>query len=230
MTTHAVGGELVETPVEIRSASACSALFAVPAPAAATLLAGAGLEPVRPWPGRALCSLAFVRYIDGDLGPYHEFAVALLARAPGSARAGAYIHRLPVDGEFTLAAGRGIWGFPKELTTIDLRLSGGTRRCVVRRPDGRFVLGMTVRTGLPVPSAAGGTDVDAYSLHEGVLRRTPWEMRPGRVRAGLGGARMVLGDDPIADELRTLGLPRRALTTTTIGALGMTFGDAEELS
>lgn len=229
MRTHTILGEQVRMPVEIRQAQACSAVFPVPASAARRLIEYSGLEPAQPVPGRALCSLAFVRYVDGDLGPYHEFGVAMLVRAPGrKRRLGAFIHWLPVNQSFTLAAGREIWGFPKELADIDLRFTGAGRHCVVRQ-DGELVLALRVRPGIRVPGGAGASSIDAYSWQDGVLRRTPWEMRPSRVRARFGGARVLLGDHPIADELRALGLPRKALSTTEIGSLRMRFQDAEEV-
>lgn len=51
-------------------------------------------------------------------------------------------------------------------------------------------------------------------------------MNPTGVRTRTGGAELHLGSHPIADELRSLGLPRRALMTTTIPDLRMRFGDA----
>ena len=80
-------------------------------------------------------ALAVCRYDDTDLDPYHEVAVSFVVRphdAPPRPSAGqrakefatgaigAYIHRLPVDQEFTCAAGRDIWGYPKWITTIDI--------------------------------------------------------------------------------------------------------------
>lgn len=225
---HLVLGERVRMPVEIRSADACSAMFAVPLKPACDLLAYTGLEPAQVLPGQAVCSLAFVRYLDGDLGPYHEFAFALLVRGDGRGGLGAFIHWLPVDQEFTLAAGRGIWGFPKELADIDIRGTGRATQCVVRQ-DGRVVVGLRIRRGVPAPSGAGAASVDAYTCRDGTLRRTPWRMRPGRVRLRPGGADIVLGDHPVAEQLRALGLPRTALTTSSIGTLRMTFDDAEQV-
>ncbi|MCM6772705.1 acetoacetate decarboxylase family protein [Nocardia sp. CDC159] len=221
-------------PVEIRRADACSAMFAVDAAAARQLLADRGLEPVV-FAGHAMCSLAFVRYVDGDLGPYHEFAFALLARRPGQG-VGAYIHWLPVNQSFTCAAGREIWGFPKEMADIRITPVGRGHRCEVRLED-RLVVALRIGGGVPLPAGLGGTSIDAYTslgeehagITRGVVLRTPWVMRPAQVRGRPGGARLQLGDHPVADEMRALGLPRRALFSTRIGQLRMTFEDAQEV-
>jgi hypothetical protein len=50
------------------------------------------------------------------------------------------------------------------------------------------------------------------------------------VRTRAGGARVRLGDHPVADELRELGLDRaRAVTATTVAHVSMIFGPAEEV-
>src|SRR5699024_8722791 len=227
---HSVLGESVSTPVAIRSARASSALFAVHSRPARRILAEVGLEPVVPLPGRALCSLAFVRYVDGDLGPYHEFAVSLLCRGSGGSRTpGAYFHWLPVNQRFTCAAGRAIWGFPKEVTDIDLDMAGpGTHGTV--RVAGRHAITLHTDRGAPVPATFGAASVDAYTARDGVLRRTPWRMHPTGVRMRPGGARVELGDHPVAEELRELGLPGTALSTSHVNTLRMSFEDAEEVA
>ena len=39
-----------------------------------------------------------------------------------------------------------------------------------------------------------------------------------------GGATLVLGDHPMADELRSLGLPKRALFSSSAARMPATFG------
>lgn len=230
VTSHEILGEQVRMPVEIRSARAGLALFAVPVGPTRDLLEGTGLVPVQPVPGRALCSLVFIRYADGDLGPYHEFGVAFLSALPGKpSTMGVYIHWLPVNQSFTLEAGRSIWGFPKEMADIDMSFSGAEKYCRVQQ-DGRSIVTLRTRRGLPVPAIAAAAPIDAYTFQDGVLRRTPWRMRPSLLRSRIGGARVELGDHPMAEQLRDLGLPRAALATSELGKLGMTFQDAQEVT
>ncbi|GAA2451907.1 acetoacetate decarboxylase family protein [Actinomadura vinacea] len=242
---HQVQGERIAMPVRIRDAALASAMYAVPAAPAQAVIAYSGLELAEPFPGRAICSLAFVRYADGDLGPYHEFAVAFLVRPPGKGpreygqgglkdlrgirNVGAFIHWLPVNQEFTLDAGRSIWGFPKELAEIPLDLSGRIKRCAVRL-DGRTAIELAVRPGPSIPAGRSAPEVSAYSCLDGTTRRTPWTMQMSGVRLRPGGARVTLGEHPVAEELREIGLHRaRPLTSSTVAHLAMSFADAEEV-
>jgi hypothetical protein len=240
-STHNVLGRTVTMPVEVRTAIAATAMFSVPAGAAQEMVAPSGLEVLPYRPGRSVVGLVFVRYVDGDLGPYDEFGVCVLVRrhdSPGRRTtvgdlrslvrgdAGVLIHRLPVNGEFTLAAGRGIWGFPKTLAEFDTDLDGPARHVVLRQ-DGQLVADLRVRPGLRLPAPGSRVALTAYSHLDGVTRHTSWEMDPQGVRTRPGGADLRLGDHPIARELADLGLPRRALFSTSIANLAMTFGDAQ---
>lgn len=232
MTSYEILGREVRIPVEIREARSWFASFAVPADRVAQLVAPAGLEPARLPGGRSLASLAFVRYVDGDLDPYHEVAVAFLVADPagsvgpgaGRRQQGVLIHRLPVDQEFTCEAGREIWGFPKFVTPIAIREERGADSCFLT-VDGQPALTMTVRHGIPTPMRS--TALDAFSFRDGVLRRTRWELRGRGSRMRIGGVQVALGNGEIADELRSLGFPRRALMSGRVDQVAMTFQAAE---
>ena len=224
-TSYEIMGRTVGIPVEVRKARSWFASFAVPAGRVAELVRPAGLEPARLPGGRAMLSLAFVRYEDGDLDPYREIAVAFLVTDPSAPkRKGAYIHRLPVDQEFTCAAGRDIWGFPKFVTPIEINEELRADRALLT-VDGRMALTITQRRGLPAPMRS--TAIDAFSFRDGVLRRTGWELRGSGSRMRPGGVRVELGTGEIADELRSLGLPKRALMSGCIREVAMTFQAAE---
>lgn len=243
MGRHLIQGREITTPVRIRDARVCGASYLVRADAARAVIAYSRLDVAEVLPGKALCTLVFADYTDGDLGAYREFGVAFLIRPPGAAPspsrgagllelrgggAGAFVHWLPVDEGFTMEAGRAIWGFPKESAEIDLRLSSPYKRCVVRK-DGRMVVDLLIKPGVPVPAGGTMAPVDAYTHLEGVTRRTSWSMSPRGVRARPGGALIRLGNHPIAKELSELGLPGRALATSTVAHLSMTLGEAREL-
>lgn len=228
--SYLIQGENVTMPVEIRQASNWTAMFAMPISAAHRVLAPTGLEPIRVLPGKSLAGVGFVRYTDGDLGPYHEFMVALMARRPGVPKSdGAYIHWLPVNQTFTCEAGQEIWGFPKEIADIEITPHRWYTDCRVHL-DGKLVVAIRVGNGLPAPSALAGRRIDAYTYRGGLLRRTPWGMSVTGVRARPGGARITWGDHPKAAELQRLQISPRALFSTSTSALQMSFEAADVLS
>lgn len=233
MASHLIQGRTVVMPVRVRDAEVSAAFYPVRADAARAVLAYSGLDVVEAMPGKAVCVLLFVDYRDGDLGAYHEFGMAFLVRKPGATgaqqgladlrQAGLFVHWLPVDQEFTLEAGRALWGFPKELADIDLRLGSPYKRCLLRK-DGRQVLDLLLRPGLPLPGVR--VPLTAYTHLDGVTRRVPWRLRALGLRARLGGALVRLGNHPVAKELSELGLPKHALLTLTARRAAMSFGDA----
>lgn len=237
MASHLIQGRTITMPVRVTDATVCSAMYPVRADAARAVIAYSGLDVAEVLPGKAICTLVFVEYRDSDLDSYHEFGVAFLVRPPGGPRsraagpatlrsAGAFIHWLPVDQGFTLEAGRTIWGFPKELADIELRLSSPYKRCILRK-DGRLVIDMLVKPGVPVPVAAATTPLTAYTHLDGVTRRVPAKMWARGMRVRPGGALLRLGNHPVAKELSELGMPKRALMSTTLRA-SMTFGAADD--
>jgi hypothetical protein len=243
--TWEVLGRTVGLPVEVRAAAQWGVQYLVPAAAAQRIVDPTGLEVTGPVPGRALMALAVCRYDDTDLDAYHEVAVSFVVRPhdapprPSAARRarefatgaiGAYIHRLPVDQAFTCASGRDVWGFPKWVTEITIDEPGpgagpGAGTTVRLVDDGVHVLTLTVVAGgrLALPAQAP----PSYSFRDGVLRRTAWTTSSEGVHGRVGGATLVLGDHPLADELRSVGLPRRAVFSSSTRRMRASFGAAE---
>ena len=233
-----IGGRTVPLPVEVRDATNWIATYLVAAGPAQRIADAAGLEVVQPRPGRALAGLGFVRYTDTDLGAYNEFAFSLLVRRhdapPASAkeqgrelrrqRIGVYIHRLPVDDLFSMESGRGIWGYPKTLARLDRREDPRGTTWTLADAD-EPVLSMRFRRGF-VPWMQKSTP-PTYTMLDGVLRLTRWESNPGRVRSRPAGVDLTIGTGPIADELRSLGLPKRALFSARMDRWRARFSAAE---
>ncbi|SDH78035.1 acetoacetate decarboxylase family protein [Nonomuraea jiangxiensis] len=235
MASHLIQGRTLGMPVRVRDAEVCSATFLVRADAARAVIAYSGLDVTEAFPGKAVCVLVFADYRDGDLDAYHEFGMAFLVRPPGVRgstgpadlrQAGMFVHWLPVDRPFTLEAGRALWGFPKELADIELRLASPYKRCILRK-DGRLVLDLLIKPGAPVPGLTALAPPPAYTHQDGVTRRIAWSARARKVRARPSGALIRLGNHPIAKELSELGLPRRAVFSSTIAHAALTIGEAE---
>jgi Acetoacetate decarboxylase (ADC) len=225
MTRYEIEGRDVSTPVHIRRAVVSSAMFLVPARAAQEVVDYSGFRVAEPVPGRAVCTLACIRYDDGDLGQYNEFGVVFPVRGWH-----AFVHWLPVDQTFTLEAGRRIWGFPKSLAEIRLAEGGGVRRCTVSQ-DGDLAVELAIATGgVPLPARPSRpVPARACTYADGVRRLIPWEVVQDGARVRPGGAQLHLGTHPVADQLRALGLPRRAMVSMTVEHASMVFEDARSL-
>jgi hypothetical protein len=210
-------------------------MFSVDAAAAQRLIDYSGLQVCQHRPGRAVVNLMLARYIDGDLGQYHEFGTCVMVNPPGSqargwralGEAAAFIHHLPVDQRFTLEAGRTIWGFPKIMAEFTVRETGTFGFDV--SAEGAHIAGIDFSRGLPVPSRSRQQVLTTYTYADGTTREVPWEMRVSGLRGRPGGATLRLGDHPYAKELASLGLPRRAMISGSVGNVEMSFGDAHPL-
>ncbi|BBX34223.1 hypothetical protein MMAG44476_13291 [Mycolicibacterium mageritense DSM 44476 = CIP 104973] len=235
---HTIAGTVVTMPVQIRKADQHMAMFSVDADAAQRMIDYSGLQVCRYRPGRAVVVLMLMRYVDGDLGEYLEYGTNVMVNPPGSTAsgvralrsAGAFIHHLPVDQAFTLEAGRKIWGYPKVMADFTVR--EGRQFGFDVSIEGQLVIGMEFKPAVPVPSAFTSTPQvhPTYSHLDGVTRETAGVMRLSGVRYRPGGVRLWLGDHPYAKELAALGLPKRALVSSSVDNVQMTFGDAKEIS
>ncbi|MCV7100302.1 acetoacetate decarboxylase family protein [Mycobacterium palustre] len=233
---HTIAGTVLTMPVRIRKAKQHMAMFSVDADAAQRMIGYSGLRVCRYLPGRAIVVLMLMHYLDGDLGEYHEFGTSVMVNPPGSnakgpralRSAGAFIHHLPVDQPFTLEAGTKIWGYPKVMA--DFAVREGRQFGFALTVDGQFVIDMEFGRGLPFSLTPRHQQQRTYSHRDGVTRETSFEHTLAGVRTRFGGARIRLGDHPYAKELASLGLPKRAMVSSSVDNVQMTFGDAQEIS
>ncbi|KRD13829.1 acetoacetate decarboxylase [Mycobacterium sp. Root265] len=225
-------------PVQIRRATQHMAMFPVDADAAQRMIDYSGLQVCRYGRGRAMVILMLMHYVDGDLGPYLEYGTNVMVNPPGSTASGlralgeaaAFIHHLPVDGAFTMEAGRHIWGYPKVMADFTVREGQSFGFDV--NIDGRHAVSMEFRKGLAVPAALTSKPQvhPTYSHLDGVTRETAGEMTLSGVRYRPGGVSVRLGGHPIGRELAALGLPKRAFISSSAENVQMTFGDAKEIA
>jgi hypothetical protein len=98
--------------------------------------------------------------------------------------------------------------------------------------DGQHAVGMDFRPGLPIPSVftSRTSEHPTYTYRDGVLRETLGEFSLTGVRYRLGGVQVRLGDHPYAKELGALGLPKRAMMSTSAENVEASFGDAKILN
>jgi hypothetical protein len=231
----------VTFPVEVRHATAGSATFLVPAEPARALLPIPEIEIAEVLPGKALLSLAIIDYKDNDLGDYNEVSMAFFVRPRGQgpaipylgnmldmmrSRLGTFIVHLPVDQAFTCEAGSVIWGFPKTVQQIDFQYGEDRASCELVY-DGQHALTLSLPRGgsksLPQSTMTGYTSI------EGIAHRNEFTSGAEGFGVRFGGAEVQLGEGLIADQLRSLGLPKKAIMTTWMEKMYATFGPSLKL-
>jgi hypothetical protein len=228
--SYTIQGRVVTLPVEVRKATNAAAMYAVPTAALQALVPGRAFDVVDVGGGQSQLILGLIDYEDNDLGDYAEVAVIAFVRPRGEPDAvpGSFILHLPVDQSFTCEAGCTIWGFPKSVEKIDYRYEGDGVRGRLEM-DGKHVFTLSLPTG----GAPGDTSVNpgvGYTYIEGVPHRTPMTTGGGAVINPPGRApELELGNHPISDALRSLGLPAAPLLTTWTPHLRGTFGTPEKL-
>lgn len=228
-------------PVVVRDASNASAAFLVPSAAARAMLPDGALEVAELLPGQALLTIAAIDYRDNDLGDYDELSIGFFVRPRGAPRGwpivgtlaeflqgrlGTYIHRLPVNQSFTCEEGKTIWGFPKTVEEIALESRGDRMSC-------RLAIGGVHALTISFPRGGSGAmperELISYTYLHGVPHRTSARMGGEGFAMRFGGAELVLGSHAVANELRRLGLPKRALFTTWTEHMHASFELPEKL-
>lgn len=240
--TYTIEGQSFSLPCHVRKASSGAALYLVPVDKARALLPGPEIDVAEFLPGKAICTIAAIDYQDNDLGDYLEVSVALFVRPRGErpflpwlsnwmdlsrSKLGVHILHLPVDQSFTCEAGYKIWGYPKTVQNIQMTYEEGRATCALNY-NGEHALTFSV--------ARGGTKtrkespVTTYSYIEGRAHKTVAH----QTMVGFGthkgdSAKLELGSGVIADQLRSLGLPKQPITAMWTEHMSAEFGPPEAL-
>ena len=212
------GGVLVELPIRYYDWSAIMAHFPVPVQAVRRLLPSEKLQPAQFKPGTAIISLMAMEYRQiANMEPYNEFGIMVPVLYEPSAnipalpllfpswfkRFGLYVHHLPVTTQQALVGGVEIWGYPKIIGEISFEETEKACSCLLRA-EGKDILTLVVDKVTPKTRRES---FYTYTVKAGQLLRTRVETQGQQGVARLSGsASYTLGDHPIADELRALGM------------------------
>jgi hypothetical protein len=206
-------------PVNSDRTPALMAAFPVDGDAAARLLPGDELHPVRLPGGRGLLVVTVVNYEVTDIGRYVEYSLAVACTfgarpAPpllagllrGRYGTGQFVVDLPVSSEVSVKGGKGIWGMPKHQANLDFRITSSS---VSSQYDVDGQLGAYVEIERP-PATALPLDVGAanYCVFRGLVMRSRIYFQ-GAADIALGRrarARLELGDAPQVAALRELDI------------------------
>ena len=225
-----IDGRTITFPMEVTAMDAATMVFSVPADAAQRLLPGDDFDVIDIGGGVAQFVLALVDYLDNPWGDYLEINLGFLARPRGAAAevAGSFVYRMPVDQAFTCKAGNEVMGFPK--TVEDLaRTDADGRVTFTMHQEGEQILAVTFPAA---PAAGEATRVDtvSYSYLHGEARETPLALELGTGMIDPADVAVELGSGPIADELRSLGLPKAPDFATWGTGLSGTFQAARPVT
>jgi hypothetical protein len=177
------------------------------------------MQPVRLTPRHGLTTITAYAYRDCDVGPYNEVAIgfpvtlsegALSFTRPSRGQSGArvvYAHRLPVTTEIARDAGGEFANYSKFVADIAFEEADVTFSCRLAEKHDQ-VLSLTV-SHLDL-EAGERTYIHSLTFREGRILRLEFVLSASeRGKSGKAkGARLELGDHPITDELRELGLGR----------------------
>jgi hypothetical protein len=230
MSSYEIQGQTVTLPAVVRDASSGTVMYMVDRDAVQKLIP-TEFEADEVAPGKTQLCIVVVDYRDNDLGDYDEVGVVFFVRPKGDpgAEVGSYIHHLPVNQSFTRDAGFEIWGFPKTVEEIDFVTSKDAASCKLTM-GGQHVMTLTLPRGGDGETAE--TPALGYTMLHGAPHRISFS-RGGRgenTQPGGEGVELDLGDHPIAEELRSLGLPDLPplLSSWSEHFFG-TFGEVEKL-
>jgi len=198
-------GLQIKLPIRYYDTASIVGTFLAPVAKTKSVLPTERLTPVQVAPDVGAIVLVAIDYrrIDG-LELYGEFAVLIpvvydMGHGPGLP--GYYFHHLPVTTPAACEAGIELWGFPKFVADIRFEDEANLRRCRLQA-GGKEILTLEVQTLATAPQT---WDVNCYTVKEGKLLRT---VMPNQGLVGMGedrgGATCILGDHPIAQELRAL--------------------------
>lgn len=233
-----VDGIPFELPVNSVDNTAFMAAFTIDTAAAAALLPGNEIYPLRVSAGRALLVVTVIDYVQTDIGKYIEFSVAI-ACTNGKDQAppilpgvfpwpfgiGQFVIDLPVSTEISVKGGKGIWGMPKHQASLDF-LVDGRQISSQYDLDGRLAVRIDIdrppRTRLPLTIAAAN-----FCQFRGMLwkSRVYFQGEPRFAVRPLARASLTVGDHPRVAPLRDLDISRRPLMTVYYPEFGGILDD-----
>ena len=198
------------------------ALFFTADPAAVkALMPSDRLHPVTLIGRRPLVGFMALNYIDTTIGPYGEVAVGipvvhgdraprgplpglLESRYPGF---GFLVLHLPVTKAVARDAGRGEWGYTKFISEMHFDITPEHQECRLSERGAHLLTMRVARQGLTLRD---NKPLITYSVKNGALIRTVIPQK-GICRNALrpSGSYLQLGDHPVAQSIRALGLSPR---------------------
>jgi hypothetical protein len=214
-------------PVASTEASALVAAFPIDYDAARKAIPGCEVYPFRLW-SKALLVVTVVDYRKTSIGNYIEYSIAIACThgakpAPPLLPAifqktygiGQWVVDLPVSTEISVKGGKGIWGMPKHQGNLDFKMSD-SKVSSQYDLDGKLVTYVEIdRPKAWFPMNLGAAN---YCSFRGMLMKSYiyFQGKAGFGMLGSAKAKLVLGDHPRADILKTLQIADKPIFTAFI--------------
>lgn len=196
-----------------------SVLYQAPMDKLKALLPSGRMHPYRLTPGSGVLAISVMEFKDTDIGPYNEVAIAIpltldkptplftgiLRKSPAEPHM--FIHQLPLTTEIARDLGVDLANYPKFLT--DISFEKGDEWISCRLAEGNdHILTLTGR--VLAQQKTSHTRTHYLTVRGGRILRS--ESTGGAGMAGwsrnAADVRLELGNHPIAQELKSMGLGR----------------------
>lgn len=197
-------------PLVVDDLNAATLVYSVPAEAASALVPADLFEIDEVEPGTAHLTVAVVEYRHGSWGAYDAFSLGPRGRPVGvpGAPLGAFLLPSPVNDRFGLEAAHRALAMPSSLQDIAIVHDDGHVMVDVTSEGRR---GLRLRLPRVASSPMGPVRIETvgYTVVDGGLQavRVEFDLPTGLVDPD--DVELELGVGPLAETLRTLGLPRR---------------------
>ncbi|MGH7839234.1 MAG: acetoacetate decarboxylase family protein [Candidatus Binataceae bacterium] len=205
-------------PVGSSRAAALVAAFPIDADKAAALIESHEVHPLKLWK-KGLLLLTVVDYRATNIGKYIEYSIGIACThgprpAPrllplllsGWFGTGGWVIDMPVSTLISVKGGKGIWGMPKHQASLNFI---ETEEIVSSQYDDEGKLAIYIEIKRPksiwLPVSFGAT---GYSSYRGLMTRSTIYLKgkAGMALFGKGSARLVVGDAPRLQALKSIGL------------------------
>jgi hypothetical protein len=216
-----------QLPVQCTPSPVLMAVFPINADKARALLP-AEVHPLR-FGDKGFLVVTVINYLGTNIGTYVEYSIGIacthgLKPAPpllpllfmNCYGTGQYVVELPVSTKISVKGGKGIWGMPKHQGNLDFKINDRTVSSQYDL-DGKLVtyieIGRPSSTPWPINMSTAN-----YCSFRGMLMKS-YIYFQGKAGLGLMGgarARLVLGDHPRAEPLKTLDIADKPLMTAFI--------------
>jgi hypothetical protein len=181
------------------------------------------LQPVILPGNKAIVAICAFNYIDTSIGPYGEVAVALPAvfdkqmtsfsgllaaiRESGYPGFGVVVMHLPVTRVEARDAGRGEWGYTKFIADMHFSISPEYLECRMLEGETPILDLRLKRKGFYLQDKKPLT---TFSVRNGDLIKTVIPQKATkRISLMPGGSSLELGEHPVAESIRNLGISNR---------------------